>query len=107
MNLTWSGRTGGEWGSDGSAHLSAWAATASAYYAFWQAYAGGLDVKDIEDQFGVVPGLIWHAVAERSKWTGHFRRVGARYRLTQGGFDRYHDVERWSPITLSNHCGVR
>jgi oxygen-independent coproporphyrinogen-3 oxidase len=69
--------------------------TASAYYAFWQAYAGGLDVKDIEDQFGVVPGLVWHAVAELSKWTGYFRRDGARYRLTQGGFDRYHDLERW------------
>jgi menaquinone C8-methyltransferase len=68
---------------------------ASAYYVFWQAYAGTLDVRRIERSFGRASGTIWRVVAELLRATHYMRCEGDRYHLTERGFDQYHDLERW------------
>ena len=69
------------------------AVEAALYCAFWQLYAPGLDLDRFRRLF---PGARWIAplcgVLTR---TGHLTRRDGRVRLTQKGFDRYHDAERW------------
>ena len=69
------------------------AAEAALYCAFWQLYAPGLDLDRFRRLF---PGARWIAplcgVLTR---TGHLTRRDGRVRLTEKGFDRYHDAERW------------
>jgi oxygen-independent coproporphyrinogen-3 oxidase len=67
----------------------------SAYYLFWQAYAGGFQIADLERHFGRLPTLLWRTVARLCAWAGYLRRNGEAYRLTDAGFDTYHDLERW------------
>ena len=67
----------------------------SAYYLFWQAYAGGFSIADLERQFGRLPSLLWRTVATLGESVGYLRRDRQAYRLTAAGFDRYHDLERW------------
>ena len=66
---------------------------AALYYAFWQLYAPGLDL----DRFALLfPGARWVAPLCRAlRQTGHLELDGGRLRLTERGFDRYHDLERW------------
>ena len=69
------------------------AVDAALYCAFWQLYAPGLDLDRFRRLF---PGARWIAplcgVLTR---TGHLTRRDGRVRLTEKGFDRYHDAERW------------
>lgn len=67
----------------------------SAYYLFWQAYAGGFSVADLERRFGRLPAFLWQTVAPLVERFGYLRRHGEGYRLTTAGYDRYHDLERW------------
>jgi oxygen-independent coproporphyrinogen-3 oxidase len=68
---------------------------ASAYYVFWQAYTGALDVDEVALRFGRNAGLFWRGISNVLTKRGYFERAGTRYRLTPTGFDRYHDLERW------------
>jgi oxygen-independent coproporphyrinogen-3 oxidase len=67
----------------------------SAYYLFWQAYAGGFSTVDLERRFGRLPAFLWRAVAHLVEGVGYLLRDSEGYRLTAAGFDRYHDLERW------------
>ena len=67
----------------------------SAYYLFWQAYAGGFSITDLERQFGRLPAFLWRTIAHIGERVGYLRRDGEGYRLTTAGYDRYHDLERW------------
>jgi len=66
---------------------------AALYYTFWQLYAPGLDL----DRFArLFPGAHRMTPLFRTlQWTGHLELDGGRLRLTERGFDRYHDLERW------------
>jgi oxygen-independent coproporphyrinogen-3 oxidase len=66
---------------------------AALYYAFWQLYAPGLDL----DRFALLfPGARWVVpFCQALRCTGHLELDGGRLRLTERGFDRYHDLERW------------
>ena len=66
---------------------------AALYYAFWQLYAPGLDL----DRFALLfRGARWVAPFCRGLLrTGHLELEGGRLRLTERGYDRYHDLERW------------
>lgn len=66
---------------------------AALYYAFWQLYAPGIDLVRFERLF---PGAAWVIPFLRVlRRTGHLELVDGRLRLTERGFDRYHDLERW------------
>jgi oxygen-independent coproporphyrinogen-3 oxidase len=66
---------------------------AALYYAFWQLYAPGIDLDRFELLF---PGAPWVTPVLRAlRRTGHLELVDGRLRLTERGFDRYHDLERW------------
>jgi coproporphyrinogen III oxidase-like Fe-S oxidoreductase len=67
---------------------------AAAYYAFWQLYAPGIDVARFEQLF--------HGAGSVTPLLAALRRLGylerqrdRRLHLSERGFDRYHDVERW------------
>ncbi len=72
----------------------------AAYDAFWQAYAGGVDLDALERSYG-------RPVAEMARAGLGPLRVGGLVtgaadgcRLTESGFDRYHDLERWVTYQL-------
>jgi coproporphyrinogen III oxidase-like Fe-S oxidoreductase len=67
---------------------------AAAYYAFWQLYAPGIDVARFERLFpgaGSVAPLL--ATLRRLGYLE--RQRDGRLHLSERGFDRYHEVERW------------
>lgn len=74
-------------------HLGRWAG--AAYDAFWQAYAGGISLDGLAGSYGrqvasvVRFGLLPLAPA------GLLRSVPGGFRLTERGFDIYHDLERF------------
>ena len=68
-------------------------ARAALYYAFWQLYAPGLDLERFARFF---PHARWVALlCQALRRTGHLELDEGRLRLTERGFDRYHDLERW------------
>lgn len=65
----------------------------AAYYLFWQAYTGKLNLARFDALFpgqrmlkGLVHGL---------RWAGMLHPRGDDLVLTRQGYDRYHDLERW------------
>jgi oxygen-independent coproporphyrinogen-3 oxidase len=66
---------------------------AALYYAFWQLYAPGIDLDRFQRLFPGAPWVIPFLQVLRR--TGHLEPVDGRLRLTERGFDRYHDLERW------------
>lgn len=66
---------------------------AALYYAFWQLYAPGIDLDRFQLLFPGAPSVMPALRALRR--TGHLELVDGRLRLTDRGFDRYHDLERW------------
>ena len=88
------------------------------YDAFWQAYAGGVDLPALAASYGGWASGISAALTPLA-WAGWLRRVegatvgtpesaaagpgrsaGPRFELTARGFDRYHDLERWVTYQL-------
>jgi len=78
--------------------LSRWARLgprrAAAYYAFWQLYAPGIDVARFERLFPGA-GSVTPLLATLRRLGYLERQRDGRLHLSERGFDRYHDVERW------------
>ncbi|MFZ0323813.1 MAG: radical SAM protein [Actinomycetes bacterium] len=73
-------------------HLGRWAG--AAYDAFWQAYAGGVDVGSVANSYGSCVAWLVHAGLAPLTVAGLTDRSPDGYRLTPRGFDAYHDLER-------------
>jgi hypothetical protein len=71
--------------------LRPWAG--SAYYLFWQAYAGGFDPGRVRALFPSA-GWVAGAAAGLGLVLGLAEGSDGRLSLTGRGFDRYHDLER-------------
>jgi menaquinone C8-methyltransferase len=71
----------------------------AAYDAFWQAYAGGIDVASLARSYG---SWAWAAcgLLEPMSALGLVRREGSSFKLTPRGFDAYHDLERFVTYEL-------
>ncbi|MBT8224169.1 MAG: radical SAM protein [Dactylosporangium sp.] len=65
---------------------------AAAYRAFWQAYTGTMPVKSHDP---LLDHPVSMALRDVSRMLGWSRRVGDTVALTDSGYDRYHDLERW------------
>ncbi len=73
------------------AHLGA--LRAALYYAFWQLYAPGIDLVRFR---GTFPGAAAVApLLDVLRRLGYLDLREERLHLTERGFDRYHDLERW------------
>ena len=66
---------------------------AALYYAFWQLYAPGIDLDRFERLFPAAGRVI--PLLHTLRFLGYLRLDAGRLRLTDRGFDRYHDLERW------------
>lgn len=65
---------------------------AALYYAFWQLYAPGIDL----DQLRLLPGARFVTpLLSAMRRLGYLELGDGRLHLTDRGFDRYHDLERW------------
>jgi len=64
------------------------------YDAFWQAYAGGVDVAALQADFGPAVGLAARALLAPGLLIGDVRRTRRGVALAGHGWDRYHDLER-------------
>jgi oxygen-independent coproporphyrinogen-3 oxidase len=74
-------------------HLGA--AGGAAYDAFWQAYAGRVDLAALSQSYGAWATALGVALAPAAT-AGLVRRDGSGPALlTDRGFDVYHDLERW------------
>ena len=73
------------------ARLQPWAG--SAYYLFWQAYAGGFDPGRARALFPSA-GWVAGAAAGLGRALGLAEGGAGHLALTRRGFDRYHDLER-------------
>ncbi len=65
-----------------------------AYDTFWQAYAGAVDTCSLSGTYGGWVRLLRTALAPLAA-RGLLTRDEGVYHLTDRGFDRYHDIERW------------
>lgn len=67
-----------------------------AYDAFWQAYAGAIDLPTLQASYGRWAEAL-RAPLALGALAGLFARPSADgvHQLTPRGFDRYHDLERW------------
>lgn len=66
---------------------------AASYYLFWQAYTGMLDLSRFNTFF---PGqLMVMGAIDLLRRAGLMRKAEDRLVLTDRGYDRYHDMERW------------
>jgi oxygen-independent coproporphyrinogen-3 oxidase len=65
-----------------------------AYDAFWQAYAGAVSPSALAGSYGAWARPVRSALAAFTAADWVQRRNGD-YRLTDQGFDHYHDLERW------------
>ena len=66
---------------------------AAAYYLFWQAYTGTIDTVRFDTLY---PGRrLLTALLEVFIKAGLLQRLDGSLKLTQRGYDRYHDLERW------------
>lgn len=66
----------------------------AAYDAFWQAYAGGVDVAQLRQSYGRPAAALACLALEPLRPSGFVSRDGPRFLLTPRGFDAYHDLER-------------
>ncbi len=66
----------------------------AAYDAFWQAYAGGVSREALGASFGPGTARLVRAVLVGLEAMGLVDRTERGVRLTQRGFDGYHDLER-------------
>ncbi len=66
---------------------------AALYYTFWQLYAPGLDVDRFRQLFPQARSVALLLQALRR--TGFLAADDGRLRLTERGYDHYHDLERW------------
>lgn len=73
-------------------HLGRWGG--AGYDAFWQAYAGAVDVEALRAGFGPAAALAARAALAPALLTGAVRRTAHGVALTGRGWDRYHDAER-------------
>ena len=73
-------------------HLGRWGG--AAYDAFWQAYAGGIDLRALSAAYGPGVARTVHAGLAPLRLGGLLRGVPEGFRLTPHGFDAYHDLER-------------
>lgn len=71
---------------------------AALYYAFWQLYAPGLDFPRFRRLFPQARSVALLLGALRR--TGFLRADDGRLRLTDRGYDHYHDLERWVTYRL-------
>lgn len=70
------------------------------YDSFWQAYAGGVDLRETRGTFGAVPAGVLRAALALLALGRWLSPVEGGYRLTPRGFDLYHDLERWVTYEL-------
>jgi coproporphyrinogen III oxidase-like Fe-S oxidoreductase len=70
------------------------AAGGAAYDAFWQAYAGSVSPRLLSDSYGAWASPLRPALSTLSK-IGWMQRRNGDFTVTDKGFDRYHDLERW------------
>ncbi len=72
----------------------------AAYDAFWQAYAGHVDLPGLVAAYGPGAAALW-AVLAPARAAG-LLRAGEHgdVVLTDHGFDTYHDLERWVTYTM-------
>ena len=82
-------------------HLHLGMAGGAAYDAFWQAYAGGVDVESLAASYDGWGRTLARSLALLAA-AGWLRRAdgSSTYRVTPRGFDRYHDLERWVTYRL-------
>ena len=73
-------------------HLGRWGG--AAYDAFWQAYAGGVDLDSLAAAYGPAVAATARAGLAPLELVGLLRGVPEGFRLTPHGFDAYHDLER-------------
>lgn len=73
-------------------HLGRWGG--AGYDAFWQAYAGGVDLDALARSYGPAVAAAARAGLAPLVLAGLVRRAPHGYRLTLSGFDVYHDLER-------------
>lgn len=66
---------------------------AALYYVFWQLYAPGLDVDRFRRLFSDARSVA--LLLRELRRTGSLEVDDGRLRLTERGYDRYHDLERW------------
>lgn len=65
----------------------------AAYYLFWQAYTGQLDLSRFDRLF---PGqLMLKSLIDVFRRAGLMRKEKDKLILTDSGYNRYHDLERW------------
>jgi oxygen-independent coproporphyrinogen-3 oxidase len=67
----------------------------SAYFAFWQAYAGRVEPRVLREHFGALPAAAWRAALSVLAGCGLGRRSNGAFTLTRRGLEVYHDLERW------------
>ena len=63
------------------------------YWMFWQAYAGRIDLAELEAQLG--PSLVARLLLAALEAAGWMVRDGDVRVVTARGRDAYHDLERW------------
>ncbi|HEX5772028.1 MAG TPA: radical SAM protein, partial [Nocardioidaceae bacterium] len=79
-------------------HLGRWGG--AAYDAFWQAYAGGVDLDALRRSYGPGAARAARMGLAPLRFGGLVADVPGGCRLTGKGFDRYHDLERWVTYQL-------
>jgi oxygen-independent coproporphyrinogen-3 oxidase len=65
----------------------------AAYSMFWQCYTGRVELDRFHRLFG--PQRMLSGAIRVLETLGWLRRAGDELRLTESGYDRYHDLERW------------
>jgi len=66
---------------------------AALYYAFWRLYAPGLDRDRLRRLFPTARSVA--LLLDALRWTGYLHADRSKVRLTERGYDRYHDLEQW------------
>ncbi|HEU4513049.1 MAG TPA: radical SAM protein [Nocardioidaceae bacterium] len=79
-------------------HLGRWGG--AAYETFWQAYAGGVDLDALRRSYGPGAARAARMGLAPLRAGGLVADVPGGCRLTDKGFDRYHDLERWVTYQL-------
>jgi oxygen-independent coproporphyrinogen-3 oxidase len=68
------------------------ASAAAAYRWFWQAYTGVIPLQSGDPQLEHPVSVLLRGLSRLMGWA---RRTEDVVRLTESGYDRYHDLERW------------
>jgi menaquinone C8-methyltransferase len=73
-------------------HLGRW--FGAGYDAFWQAYAGRVDLGALQRSYGGDVSAVAGAALQLPRWLGLLEPCPGGFALTPSGFDVYHDLER-------------